>query len=68
MATTKYMIQTMNLDGKARAMNVVIAWLEAELETCPELTEARRQALQKMLHIVRAMRAEMTDAIQLTIH
>jgi hypothetical protein len=70
MAATKRRIRTTTSEGKARSINFVVEWLEAELKTRPatEGTELRRRAIQRLLAIVRTMRAEMPDLSRPTLH
>ena len=70
MAATKRTILTMTSNDEARSMNFVVKWLEAELKKRPATdgTEVRRKTLQKLLAIVRAMGAEMTDPSRPTLH
>ena len=70
MAATERKLRTTTSDGTARSINFVVEWLEAELKTRPatEGTERRRQTLQKLLAIVRTMRAEMSELSRPTLH
>ena len=70
MAATKRTTQTMTSNERARSINFLVEWLEANLKArlATEGTEPRRQAIQKLLAIVRAMRAEMPDLSRSTLH
>ena len=70
MAATKRAILTMTLEQRARLLNFLVEWLEANLKVrqATEGTEPRRQAIQKLLAIVRTMRAEASDQSQPTLH